>query len=69
MFKKNVGGIDRLLRIVAGVVLLALFFLFPEEPWRMWTLIGVVPLATGVFSTCPAYSLFGISTCPVTKAQ
>ena len=69
MFKKNVGGIDRLLRIVAGVGLLALFFLFPEEPWRVWTLIGVVPLATGLFSTCPAYSLFGISTCPVTKAQ
>ena len=62
MFKKNVGGIDRLLRIVVGVGLLALFFLFPEEPWRMWTLIGVVPLATGLFS-------FGISTCPVTKAQ
>lgn len=69
MFKKNVGGIDRLLRIVVGVALLALFFLFPEEPWRVWTLIGVVPLTTGLFSTCPAYSLFGISSCPAKKAQ
>lgn len=69
MFKKNVGGIDRLVRVVAGLVLLTLFFAFPEEPWRMWTLIGLVPLATGLFSTCPAYSLFGISTCPAAKAD
>ncbi|HBC08295.1 MAG TPA: DUF2892 domain-containing protein [Rhodospirillaceae bacterium] len=64
MFKKNVGGIDRLLRIVVGVGLLALFFLFPEEPWRMWTLIGVVPLATGLMGSCALYSIIGINTCP-----
>lgn len=68
MFKKNVGGIDRLLRIVVGVAVLALFFVFPEAPWRYWTLVGIVPLATGLFSTCPVYSLFGFNTCPAEKA-
>jgi hypothetical protein len=69
VFKKNVGGIDRVLRIVVGVVLLAVFFLMPDAPWRMWALIGVVPLATGLFANCPAYSIFGISTCPAAKAE
>ena len=69
MFKKNVGGIDRGLRIVAGIVLLALFFVYPDASWRMWTLIGVVPLATGLFSTCPLYSILGLNTCPLKKAD
>ena len=69
MFKKNVGGIDRVLRIVVGIALLAVYFLFPEEPLHVWALIGVVPLATGLFSTCPAYSIFGISTCPAPKTD
>lgn len=68
MFKKNVGGIDRLLRIVVGVAVLALFFVYPDAPWRYWTLVGIVPLATGLFSTCPVYSLFGFNTCPAGKA-
>ncbi|MGE6741636.1 YgaP family membrane protein [Allorhizobium pseudoryzae] len=68
MFAKNVGSIDRLLRIVAGIVLLSLFFIFPDASWRYVTLIGVVPLLTGLMSSCPLYSLFGLSTCPVRKA-
>lgn len=68
MFKTNVGGIDRALRIIVGVALLALFFLYPDASWRYWTLIGIVPLATGLMSTCPLYSLLGLSTCPVKKA-
>ncbi|MCY1668219.1 YgaP family membrane protein [Rhizobium sp. SL86] len=68
MFAKNVGSIDRLLRIVAGLVLLSLFFIFPDASWRYYTLIGVVPLLTGLMSSCPLYSLFGLSTCPVRKA-
>lgn len=68
MFKTNVGGIDRVLRIVVGLVLLALFFLYPDASWRYLTLIGIVPLATGLMSTCPLYSLFGMSTCPVKKS-
>lgn len=61
MFKTNVGGIDRTLRIVAGVVLIALAFVGPKTPWG-W--LGIVPLVTGLFNTCPLYSLFGFSTCP-----
>ena len=63
MFKTNVGPIDRALRIIVGVALIAMFFLFPDAPWRYWTLIGVIPLVTGLMSTCPAYSIFGLSTC------
>jgi Protein of unknown function (DUF2892) len=68
MFAKNVGSVDRLLRIVAGLVLLSLSFIFPDASWRYFTLIGVVPLLTGLMSSCPLYSLFGLSTCPVRKA-
>ena len=65
MFKTNVGGIDRILRIIVGVALLAAFFLYPDASWRYWTLIGIIPLATGLLSTCPLYSILGLSTCPV----
>jgi len=57
----NVGGIDRILRIVAGIVLIALVFVGPQTPWG-W--IGIVPLATGLLGWCPAYVPFGISSCP-----
>ncbi|MGP3697091.1 YgaP family membrane protein [Rhodobacter sp. NSM] len=65
MFKTNVGGIDRILRIVVGLALLSAFFLLPDAGYRYVLLIGVVPLLTGIFSTCPLYSLLGINTCPV----
>lgn len=64
MFKQNVGGIDRILRIVVGIVLIALVFVGPKTAWG-W--IGVVPLVTGLFSTCPLYSLIGLNTCPAKK--
>ncbi|WP_075997026.1 YgaP family membrane protein [Salaquimonas pukyongi] len=64
MFKTNVGGIDRVLRILAGVALLAVFFLYPDASWRYWTLIGIIALATGLLSTCPLYSILGLSSCP-----
>lgn len=67
MLKSNVGGLDRAIRIVVGVVLLALFFFYPDASWRYVTLIGVVPLFTGLFGTCPLYSIFGLSTCPLKK--
>ena len=67
MFAKNVGSIDRLLRIVVGLVILSLFFIYPDASWRYWTLIGIVPLLTGLLSTCPLYSLLGMSTCPMKK--
>ncbi|MGI6247056.1 MAG: YgaP family membrane protein [Pseudochelatococcus sp.] len=60
----NVGGIDRILRIVAGLVVLSLVFVL-EGDMRWWGLVGLVPLATGLFSFCPLYSLFGFSSCPL----
>ena len=67
MFKTNVGGIDRILRIVVGLALLAGFFLNTEGSMRWLYLIGIVPLATGLMSSCPLYSLFGLNTCPMKK--
>lgn len=61
MFKTNVGSVDRLLRIVVGIALIALVFVGPKTPWG-W--IGIVPLATGLLRTCPLYSLTGLNTCP-----
>ncbi len=59
---KNVGGIDRIIRIVIGVALIAGVFLWPSvlNPWG-W--IGVVPLATALIGWCPAYLPFGFKTC------
>ena len=68
MFTTNVGGIDRMLRIVVGLALLAGFFLNPDASLRWLYLIGIVPLATGLMATCPLYSLFGLSTCPVKRS-
>ena len=58
----NVGGIDRILRIVAGIGLI-LFALLSTSPYAAWGWIGVVPLATGVIGWCPAYLPFGFKTC------
>lgn len=60
----NVGGIDRILRIVIGVALIAWAAAFSGPVWA-W--IGVVPLATGLIKFCGLYSLLGINTCPVNK--
>lgn len=62
----NVGGIDRGLRIVAGVALLSLVYLL-EGPARWWGLVGLVPLFTGLVRWCPAYTLLGVDTCPVAR--
>ena len=56
----NVGSVDRILRIVVGLILIALVFVGPQTPWG-W--IGIVPLLTGLFRFCPAYLLFGINSC------
>ena len=60
MFKTNVGSADRILRIVVGLVLIALVFVGPKTAWG-W--IGLIPLATGLLRTCPLYSLIGVNTC------
>ncbi|TCP63295.1 DUF2892 family protein [Rhodovulum bhavnagarense] len=64
MFEKNVGGIDRISRIIVGVGLIAGFFLNDSDSvlrYAYW--LGVIPLATGVLATCPLYSIVGIKTC------
>jgi hypothetical protein len=58
----NVGTVDRVLRVVVGLVLIALAFVGTIGPWGY---IGVVPLVTGAIGYCPAYSLLGFSTCPL----
>jgi len=66
MFKTNVGTIDRVLRIVAGLVLIGLTLMGTIGPWG-W--IGVVPLATGLLGSCLLYSIVGINTCPTKAAK
>lgn len=61
---RNVGTVDRVLRVVLGIVLLALPFVL-ESGLRWLGLIGVVPLVTGIIGSCPGYSLLGIGTCPI----
>jgi hypothetical protein len=59
----NVGSIDRIIRILAGLALIARALMGGP----VWAWIGVVPLATGVFKLCPAYSLLGLNTCGIRK--
>jgi hypothetical protein len=60
----NVGTIDRIVRIVAGLALIALAF---TGTIGVWGYIGVVFLLTGLFRVCPAYSLIGVNTCGTAK--
>jgi Protein of unknown function (DUF2892) len=64
--KENVGGNDRILRVVVGLVLLAAVALL-EGNARWFGLIGFVPLLTGIFGYCPLYAPFGFTTCPLEK--
>ncbi len=60
--KTNIGGIDRIARIAIGALLIVLTLLGTIGAWG-W--IGIVPLATGLLRTCPAYSILGFNTCPL----
>lgn len=57
--KANVGGVDRAIRIIIGLVIMALGYFY--NSW--WGLVGLIPLITGLFRFCGAYPLFGIDTC------
>lgn len=59
---KNVGNLDRALRVILGLGLLSLVFVGPQT---LWGLVGIVPLATAAIGFCPVYRLFGIRTCRV----
>ena len=61
---KNEHTVERVLRVVVGLVLLSLVFVGPKTAWGF---LGIVPLATGLLGSCPLYTLFGMSTCPVKR--
>jgi hypothetical protein len=56
---KNVGNVDRSIRIVVGIALIAMVFVGPQTQWG-W--IGLIPLATAAMSWCPLYTLIGVQT-------
>ena len=59
---KNMGGLDRILRIIIGLAAIA-FAVFSGHELAMWGYIGAVPLVTALIGWCPAYLPFGIKTC------
>ena len=63
--EKNVGGIDRTIRIIVGIILLLtvpLAFVGPQTPWAYLGLVGIVIIATAIIGYCPPYALLGINT-------
>jgi hypothetical protein len=58
----NEHPMERVLRTILGLGVLSLAFVGPKTPWGY---LGIVPLATGLLGSCPLYTLFGWSTCPV----
>lgn len=64
--KKNIHPFERVLRIVVGLVLIAMAFVGPAN---LWFLIGIVPVFTGLSGWCPPYQLIGISTCNIGKSK
>jgi hypothetical protein len=63
--KLNVGVLERILRVIVGMVLIALVF---TDKIGAWGWIGVVPLVTGAVGTCPLYSILGVNTCSTHKS-
>jgi len=69
MLTTNVGGADRVLRILAGIAFLAYWFFVPGGSWHwVMAVIGVLMLGTAFLRTCPLYTVLGINTCPVKRA-
>lgn len=62
LFPANEHMVERVLRVLAGLGILSLAFVGPKTPWGY---LGLIPLATGLLGSCPLYTLFGISTCPM----
>ena len=60
LMPKNEHTIERIIRVVVGLVGISLVFVGPKS---LWGLVGLVPLVTGLVGTCPVYTIFGISTC------
>ena len=66
MITVNIHPVERAIRVIVGLVLLALVFVGPKS---LWGLIGLIPLLTGLLGWCPPYSLFGINTCNLGKKK
>ena len=66
--KRNVGTLDRLVRIVIGLALLSLVF-WLDSPWCWLGLIGAMPVITGLAGRCPGYRLIGLTTCPLGRRE
>jgi len=66
MLKKNVGSVERVIRIIVGLVVLSLTFWGPNS---LWGLLGIIPLATGLIGWCPPYAILGISTCKMKSVK
>lgn len=62
---RNIGPVDKVVRIVLGLILLSLIFIL-EGNLRWIGLVGIVPLLTALMGNCPLYSILGFSTCPLT---
>ncbi|MBI5696018.1 MAG: DUF2892 domain-containing protein [Nitrospirae bacterium] len=58
--KTNIGSVERVIRVLAGLAILSLAFVGPQTGWAV---LGLVPLLTGVIGWCPPYTLLGIKTC------
>jgi hypothetical protein len=69
LLPRNEGTVDRVVRVILGLGLLSLLAVGPVPGWGLAGLIGVVPLATAALGSCPLYTLFGLSTCPVKAGQ
>ena len=62
MMKKNIGDIERIVRVVVGAIIISLAFWGLKTPWAY---LGIIPIATGLSGWCPPYAMLGISTCKV----
>ncbi len=61
---KNIGSVERVIRVIGGAALMSLAFVGPQTPWAF---LGAIPLLTGLMGWCPPYALLGISTCKKCK--
>jgi hypothetical protein len=66
LLPRNEGTVDRTLRVIVGIALIAVVFIGPQTPWG-W--VGVIPLVTGLVGSCPVYRLLGMNTCPLGKSE
>ena len=67
MLKRNEGTIDRALRVILGLALIAGYFMNGGGAYSWLYLLGIIPLVTGLIGSCPLYTILGLNTCPMKK--